>query len=141
MVRQHDGPAMPREPLSGSNLVVPAEAPFRIRRELDVVGRVSVDEVARLERDLLEVRAQERPFPECSPIRRKVADIFDLSVAAERNVEPSAPIEATQAVVPGAIEVVEERGGFRSLVLLVGAEFVETIARTLVNAENSAAVP
>ena len=49
------GPAMAREELGQAHLLVPAEALPGILRELDVVGRVGVDEIARLELQRLEI--------------------------------------------------------------------------------------
>ena len=67
LVRQDDGPGMAREPLGDADLIVPAEAAFRVVRELDVVGRIGVDEVGRPEIDVLEVAAGERPARQTRP--------------------------------------------------------------------------
>ena len=53
-------------------------------------------------------------------------------MAAERHVEVAAAVEPAEAVVPGAIEVVEERGRFGRLRLAAGQERVEAIARPVI---------
>ncbi len=96
------------EPVDEPDLVVPGEPLLGVLRELHVVGRVGVDEVPLLERNLLEVHADEVPAREGSPVAREVARVRDPGVPAEGNVETSPPVEPAQAVVSRPVEVIEE---------------------------------
>src|SRR5258705_4466921 len=46
LIRNHDGARMFCQQLGGANLVVPRKTPGTVRSELNVVGRVSIDEMA-----------------------------------------------------------------------------------------------
>src|SRR6185437_16703706 len=49
LIRQHHGSAMARKKLGQPHLLVPSEALTGILRELDVVRRIGIDKVARLQ--------------------------------------------------------------------------------------------
>jgi hypothetical protein len=59
----------------------------------------------RLERERLEVDAEEIEAGKRLAILGKVGSILEFRVASERHVEPALLIEATQAVVSGSIQV------------------------------------
>ena len=99
---------MAREKLGKAHLFVPAEGFFGILRELDVVGRVGVDEVARIERQRLEITGREVPLFERRAVGGKVAHIIDPMVAAEGHVELALAVEAAKPVVASAIEIIEK---------------------------------
>ena len=97
-------------------------------RELDVVGRIGVDEVAALERHRFHVTGGERPAGEHFAVRREVACVRDPHVLTERHVEFARPVEPAEAVVAGPVEVVEERARFALRGLAARQHRVEPVA-------------
>ena len=55
---------MPREPLRQSYLFIPAEVFLRVLRELNVIGRIGIDEIVGLERQLFEIHTHKVPLRE-----------------------------------------------------------------------------
>ena len=119
------GPAVARQPFGGSDLVLPGESALGIRGELDIVGRVGVDEISALDGNVLDVSAREHPVGEHVPIFGKIVLVADALVAAEWDVELAGLIEAAQAVEAGPIEVVKKRGRFGGVLLAARDELVE----------------
>src|SRR5207249_399983 len=58
--------------------------------------------------------------------------VRNVVVAAERDVELTAMVEAAEAIVAGAVQVVEERGGLGGLVLPACPQLVEPVAISVV---------
>ena len=56
---------------------------------------------------------REPPRGERVSVDAEVPQVVDAGILAERHVEPSLLVEATETVVPGAVEVVEETRRFR----------------------------
>ena len=78
---------MPRQLLRQPYLFVPAKIFLRVLRELDVIGRIRIDEVVSLQWDLFEINAHELPLREGRDVFRKIRLIGDLLVPAKRNIE------------------------------------------------------
>src|SRR5271170_944439 len=92
------------------HLIVPAKILLRVAGELNVVGRIGIDEVVLLEFNRIEVAALEVPSRERRHVFREVGYVIDLPVTAKRHVEFTTAIEPAQSVVAGAIQIVEKRG-------------------------------
>src|SRR5919106_4755013 len=101
--------------LSGALLIIPRESSSTVRRELDVVRRICVDEIIRLGLKCRHVVIRELPLPERLRVLRKVGRVINLLVSAKRNVELAAFVEATQAVEARAIQIIEQLGSFATL--------------------------
>jgi hypothetical protein len=78
-------------------------------RELDVVGGIGVDEIIAPEFHVFDVDSAQFPIREQLGVSTEVPHVADGLVATERHVEDALLIEAAEAVVAGAIQVVEER--------------------------------
>ena len=98
--------------MSRADLVIPGETAACVLREGDVVGRIRVHEVVGVQAQVLKVLTAKLPVGEDIRISDKVARVRDPIVAAERHVELAAAVEAAESVVPGAIQVVEQRRDF-----------------------------
>src|SRR5205085_1562391 len=99
---------MPRQPLRRPDLFRPAEATLRVLAELDIVRRIGIHEVVAAQRKRLEVAVREFETREDLAVGGEVATVVDLLVLPERDVEFAVAVEAAQAVVAGAIEIVEQ---------------------------------
>ena len=127
LVGEHDGSGMPCQPLGEAHLIVPPEAILSVLGELDIVGRVGVDEVVRLERDPVEIETRELPVSKDGAVGREVGRVVDLGVLAEGNVELALPVEAAEAVIASAVEIVEEFGRLAALGLALADQPVEPL--------------
>lgn len=59
---------MPCQALCQPYLIVPAKGFFRVLRKLNIIGRVCIDEITSLERDLFEVSTRKLPLRECRDV-------------------------------------------------------------------------
>src|SRR5712692_507679 len=100
---------MRREPLGEPHLLRPSELLLRILRELDVVRRVGIDEIALANREALEVARTELPVREHAAIGAEVGSVTDSLVTPERDVELPFAVEAAKPVVACAVQIVEKR--------------------------------
>src|SRR5262249_24099688 len=96
--------------------------------ELDIVRRVGVDEVVGFERNRGEVSRSKFPCGERLSIGVEVVRISDPVVPSERDVEIAAAVEAAQAGVRRAIQVVEKSRRLASVTLAGSEERVEPLA-------------
>jgi hypothetical protein len=109
-VREDDRPRMGGKHCREPFLVLPSEPTRRVLRELDVVRRVSVDEVVRLEVHLLEITGREtqpaRASRYCEKSRRQLMRAYrpNGTLKAQRRLYRHSPLKR-------AVEVIEQRGG------------------------------
>src|SRR6266511_4022927 len=61
LIRQHHRSGMSRQPLRGSDLIVPAKTSGAVGREFDVVRRVGVDEILVLDLECANVAIRKAP--------------------------------------------------------------------------------
>src|SRR5215469_5723284 len=115
------------QPTCEPYLLVPAEVLPRVLSELDIVGRISVDEISFGELDRFKVATTEGPFRKCASIGEKILAIQDAPVFSKRHVEASKRVEAAQSVVTGSIQIVEQCRCFLGLRLLRFDQFVESV--------------
>ena len=66
-----------RKPFRRPNLIIPSEAVFCVLREFYVVGRIGVNEVVRLNRDMIEGRVYKFPIGEYWSICQESAFVID----------------------------------------------------------------
>ena len=103
LIRNHRRAGMPCEPSCQSYLILPREVLLGVLRELDVVGRVGIDEIVRFQLDLFEVTTAKIPVRENRSILGEILFVRDVFVASEGNVELALSVEAAQPVVASAI--------------------------------------
>ncbi len=128
LIRENNRSRVAGQPCSSSYLVVPRERVSSVVGELHVVGRVSVDEVVRLEQDALEVAHRELPSGEYVRIFGEIPSVFDALVTTERNIESTSAIESAKAVVTGSIEIVEEPRRRSAVPVPVSKKHIETVS-------------
>jgi hypothetical protein len=116
---------MMRQPFGQPYLIVPGEVFLRVMRELNVIGRIRVDEVSRLDREFFKIRAHELPLRECRHVFAEIRFVGYLFVAAERDVEFSLAIESAQTVVTGSIQVLDEAGCFFAVTVIFANDLIE----------------
>ena len=92
LIDQHDGAAVLREPRGRPLLIIPGEPALRVVRELDIVGRIGIDEVVTLERNRLDVADGEGPIVKRRLIAGKIVDVPDAGVASERLLNRQRPL-------------------------------------------------
>jgi hypothetical protein len=64
LIHEHDWPPVLCQPFGRSLLIIPAETAPGIRRELYVIGRIRIYEVAAIDGDRFNINAGERPVCE-----------------------------------------------------------------------------
>jgi hypothetical protein len=104
-------------------LVLPSDPARRVLRKLDVVGRVSVDEVVRLEVYLLDIAGQENPARESFTIFRQVAPVADADARPTGTLKPRR-LNRHSPLRPVAVEVEEQRDGLAPAGVPIGNEFI-----------------
>src|ERR1700730_15798197 len=123
---------MPREPLGGSHLLVPAEPLFGVARELYIIRRIRVDEVIGLKCDRFKVGVHKIPIRKALTIGSAVPCVRDTGVPPEGHVETAFAIEPAEPVVAGPIEVIEKRRRFLACSFSIGKELIEALAMSVV---------
>ena len=108
LIGEHDGSGVFGEPMGEPDLVVPVEASCGILRELDIVGRVGVDEVVVFDWEGFEVTEVKVPLGKEFAKHKEVAAVIDFGVATEGDVEEPGLIEAAEPIEATAIEIVEK---------------------------------
>ena len=61
LVGQRNWTSMARQPVCKSDLVIPTKVLFGVLRKFNVIGRICVDEIVRLQRETIEIAARELP--------------------------------------------------------------------------------
>lgn len=113
------------QPLGEADLVVPREVLFRVLRKLDVIRRVCVYKVIRLERELFKIATLKIPIGENVQVLGKAPFVVDGLVAPERHIVFAFTIESAQTVVASAIQVIEKARRFFTLRFSLMNECVE----------------
>lgn len=103
---------MLRQQLGGPHLIVPGESTGAVGRKLNIVWRIGINEIARLDRKLRKIFVRKFPATKHFPVDVKVSCVIDLFVLAERYVEFAVAIEATQTVETSAVQKIKELGRF-----------------------------
>jgi len=116
------------QPLRQPNLIIPIEAVAGVLGELHVVRRIGVDDIVFSEPHRLEVFTRELPVLDDALQFREVAGVVYGPVLTEGHVEESPRVEAAQAVVAGAVQVVEEPCRFFRMGLVFFDERVEALS-------------
>jgi|SRR5260370_12518070 len=99
---------MLRQQLGCAHLIVPRESTGAVGRELNIVWRIGIDEIVRLDRKPSEIFVRKFPAPKHLPVDVKVSYVIDLLVLAERHVEFAVAIEAAQTVETSAVQKIKE---------------------------------
>jgi len=99
---------MLRQQLSRPNLIVPRKSTGTVGRELNIVWRIGIDEIVRLDREPSEILVRKSPPPKQVLVDVKVSCVINLFVLAERHVELAVAIEAAQTVETSAVQVIKE---------------------------------
>src|SRR5437667_2689628 len=99
---------MLRQQLSRPNLIVPGKSTGAVGRELNIVWRIGINEIARLDRKPGEILVRKFPAPQQVLVDVKVSCVINLFVLAERHVEFAVAIEATQTVKASAVQIIKE---------------------------------
>jgi hypothetical protein len=105
-------------------LVLPSDPARRVLRKLDVVGRVSVDEVVRLEVYLLDITGHENPARESFTIFRQVAPVADADARPNGTLKAPRRSNRHSPLRPVAVEVEEQRDGLAPAGVPIGNEFI-----------------
>lgn len=125
MIGEDDRPLVLGKPFHEALLVRPMKAARRVLGEVDIIRRVSVDEITRLRSQVREVSQGELPGREQGRELGEVAPIVDDLIPSEGDVEVALLVEAAEPVEASTVEVVEELCGFGRLGLLLRDELVE----------------
>jgi len=99
---------MLRQQLGRPNLIVPGKSTGAVGRELNVVWRIGVNEIFRLDWKLREVFVRELPPTKRIPVGVKIFRVVDSLVLTERHVEFAVAIEAAQTVETSAVQIIKE---------------------------------
>ena len=118
---------MCRQPLGCALLIVPIKPVLTIRRELNIVGRVGINEVVRLYGNRSDVVGGEQPVSKQTPESGKVVGVVDCLVAAKRHIEFAALIETAETVKACPVQIIEELCGFLSVGFPRRDQLVEAI--------------
>ncbi len=108
LIRKQHRPAVLRQQLGRAHLIVPGKSTGAVGCELNIVWRIGVDEIVRLDRKPREIFVREFPATKQSSVGVKVSCVIDPLVLAKRDVEFTAAIEATQAIETSAVQIIEE---------------------------------
>ena len=89
-----DGTIVFGQPLGQAELVFPGEAPSGVAGERDVVWRVGVDEVPRLEFQILKITNAKVPLGQRCLIVAEITCVVDVFIASERHIIEALLIKA-----------------------------------------------
>ena len=89
MIGKGNWSGMASEPLDQADLIVPTESAGGVLGELDVVGRIRIDEVMLLEAETFKIPELKGPVRKGLSIVVKVSLVVDFGVATKGNVEES----------------------------------------------------
>src|SRR6266478_1505453 len=103
---------MASQPLRRPHLLIPPEHLLGVLGELDVIRRVGIDEIIRAQGNRLKIEIHEVPTPKELLELEEVSLVGDLRVPSEGDIKSALPIEPTQTVVAGAVQIVEQPGNF-----------------------------
>lgn len=119
---------MRRQAFSRAHLIVPAKTSGAVGGELDVVWRISVDEILRRDLERLEIHARKDPALQNGLELGKVPRVSDRFMLAEWHVEFAALIKTAEPIKAGPVQVVKKLRGFRTLPFPVFDQLIETAA-------------
>lgn len=119
---------MPRQQLGCPDLIVPGKATGTVGRELDIVRRVGINKIVRLDRKFREILVREFPAPKQFFVSVKVSCVIDLLILAEWHVEFAAAIEAAQTVETSTVQIIKKLRRFLCSSCTTRDELIETRA-------------
>ncbi len=113
------------QPLRGAHLIVPAKPSRAVGCELDVIGRISVDEILRTNRQRFNIAIGKSPVFKNRLELRKVVGVSDRLVTPKWHIEFAALIEAAESVEASPVEIVEELRRLGALQFAVSDQLIE----------------
>ena len=116
---------MRRQALRRAHLIVPAKTSGAVGSELDIVGRIGIDEISRLDREIIEIATGKDPVFQDLLEPGKVSKVSNRLVLAKGHVEFTALVEATESVETSAVEIIEKLRGFSALRLAILDQSIE----------------
>lgn len=131
LIRKYHWATMSRQPLCSAHLISPTETAGAISRELDIVRRICIDKIIRLNLQQRRIGAEKSPIANSGAQARKIRCVVDSLVTPKRHVEVAAAIKAAESVKAGAIQKVEKLRGFAALCFPVAHQLVKACAMAI----------
>ena len=108
LIRENDRAIVLGKPFNKTLLVFPTETASRVLCELDIVGRIRVDEVTVLNLKLGKVSVTKVPVFKLLYEGAEVRRVVDRLITAKGDIEMTRLIKPAEPVKASAVEVVEE---------------------------------
>ena len=119
------------QPFRGAHLISPIETTRTVSSELNVIRRICVNKIFWFNLQQGNIITGKRPIPNDRAQGGKIVRIIDRFVASKWRVESTAAIKATETVKAGAIQKVEELGGFGALRFSLVHKFVKALSMAI----------
>ena len=125
LIRENDRAFVLGKPFNKTLLVFPTETASRVLRELDIVGRIRVDEVTILNLKLGKVSVTKVPVLKLLYEGAEVRRVVDRLITAKGDIEMTRLIKPAEPVKASAVEVVEELSRFARVNLAIGDQSIK----------------